>query len=116
MNDSNGNPVLFINASEHYEKGKRQNRLLDEHIKKIVETYQFRKEESGYSHRVSAEKIEQNDFNLNISRYVSVAKPEPEIDLEETHKNLVELEKRTVKATETHNQFLKELGLPLLPD
>ena len=108
--------VLFINASEHYEKGKRQNRLLDEHIKKIVETYQFRREEQGYSRRVSAEEIEQNDFNLNISRYVSVAKPEPEIDLEETHNNLVELEKRTAKATETHNQFLKELGLPLLPD
>ena len=108
--------VLFINASEHYEKGKRQNKLLDEHIDKIVETYQLRKEESSYSRRVSAEEIEQNDFNLNISRYVSVAKPEPEIDLEETHNNLVELEKRTAKATETHNQFLKELGLPLLPD
>ena len=108
--------VLFINASEHYEKGKRQNKLLDEHIDKIVETYQFRKEEPSYSRRVSAEKIEQNDFNLNISRYVSVAKPEPEIDLEETHNNLVELEKRTAKATKTHNQFLKELGLPLLPD
>ena len=108
--------VLFINASEHYEKGKRQNKLLDEHIDKIVETYRLRKEESSYSRRVSAEEVEQNDFNLNISRYVSVAKPEPEIDLEETHNNLVELEKRTAKATETHNQFLKELGLPLLPD
>ena len=108
--------VLFINASEHYKKGKRQNKLLDEHINKIVDTYQFRKEEPGYSRRVSAEEIEQSDFNLNISRYVSVAEPEPEIDLEETHKDLVELEKRTVKATKTHNQFLKELGLPLLPD
>ncbi len=108
--------ILFINASEHYEAGTRQNKLLDEHINKIVETYQFRKEEPRYSRRVSAEEIEQNDFNLNISRYVSVAKPEPEIDLEETHNNLVELEKRTAKATETHNQFLKELGLPLLPD
>ena len=110
------NDVLFINACEYYESGTRQNRLLDEHINKIVETYQFRKEEPRYSRRVSAEEIEQNDFNLNISRYVSVAKPEPEIDLEETHNNLVELEKRTAKATETHNQFLKELGLPLLPD
>ena len=108
--------VLFINASKHYEKGKRQNRLLDEHIDKIVETYQSRKEEPSYSRRVSAEEIEQNDFNLNISRYVSVAKPEPGIDLEETYNNLVELEKRTAQATETHNQFLKELGLPLLPD
>jgi type I restriction enzyme M protein len=73
--------VLFINASEHFEKGKRQNRLLDEHIAKIVSTYQFRKEESRYSLRVPMERIVKEDFNLNISRYISTAVAQDEIDL-----------------------------------
>lgn len=64
--------MLFINASEYYEKRKRQNVLLPEHIDKIVETYQHRKvEDKKYSRRVSMEEIEKNDFNLNISRYVN---------------------------------------------
>ena len=56
----------FINASEQFEKGKRQNRLLDEHIEKIVSTYQFRKEEQRYSRRVPMELIEEEDFNLAV--------------------------------------------------
>lgn len=109
--------VLIINASgsEHFEKGKRQNRLLLEHIEKIVETYQFRKSEDRYSRRVSMEEIEKNDFNLNISRYVSTAKPEEQIVLSLEHSKLVELEKAIAEATSTHNDFLKELNLPLLP-
>ena len=75
--------VLFINASEHFEKGKRQNILLPGHIDKIIDTYQHRKEEERYSRRVSMEEIEENGFNLNISRYVSTALPEPQIDLDE---------------------------------
>ncbi len=104
--------VLFINAAEHYEKGKRQNTLLPEHIEKIVDTYKYRKEETRYSRRVSMEEIEKNDFNLNISRYVSTAAEEEPIDLKEVNKKLVELEKEIAKARETHNTFLKELGLP----
>ncbi|MBN1225246.1 MAG: type I restriction-modification system subunit M [Candidatus Aminicenantes bacterium] len=108
--------VLFINASEHFEKGKRQNRLLPEHIDKIVSTYQFRKEEERYSLRVSMEEIEANDFNLNISRYVSTAMPEEEIDLLGVNQELVALEEKIKENTKKHNEFLKELGLPLLPD
>ncbi len=104
--------VLFINAAEHYEKGKRQNTLLPEHIEKIVDTYKYRKEEARYSRRVSMEEIEKNDFNLNISRYVSTAAEEELIDLNEVNKKLVELEKEIAKARDTHNKFLKELGLP----
>ncbi len=107
--------VLFINASEHFEKGKRQNKLLPEHIDKIVETYQYRKEEERYARKVSPQEIEKNDYNLNISRYVSTAKPEIQIDLQVEHKKLVMLEKEIMNATNTHNQFLKELGLPELP-
>ena len=108
--------VLFINASEHFEKGKRQNRLLPEHIEKIVETYQYRKEEDRYSRRVSMEEIQKNDYNLNISRYVSTTQAETPVDLQAVNKELVELEEKAVAAAKTHNQFLNELGLPLLPE
>jgi len=113
--------VLFINASDHFEKGKRQNRLREgedgepNDIKKIVETYQYRKEEERYSRTVSMEEIEKNDFNLNISRYVSTAKPEPIIKLSEVNSNLKEIEKKIEKAQNKHNTFLKELGLSELP-
>lgn len=107
--------VLFINASEHFEKGKRQNRLLPEHIEKIISTYQFRTEDERYSKRVSMEKIEAEGYNLNISRYVSTAVPEEEIDLATVHAELVKVDAQVKAATEKHNAFLKELGLPLLP-
>ncbi|QQN99140.1 type I restriction-modification system subunit M [Pseudomonas sp. SW-3] len=106
--------VLFINANSegNFEKGKRQNRLLPEHIDKIVTTYQYRNEEARYSRRVSMEEIGKNDFNLNISRYVSAATAEEKIDLQVVNAELKEIEKRAAKAAEAHNSFLKELGLP----
>lgn len=107
--------VLFINASERFEKGKRQNKLLPEHISKIVDTYQSRNDEKRYARKVSMDKIENNDFNLNISRYVSTAKPEEKIDLQEVNANLIDMEKNIVDATNRHNAFLKELGVPPLP-
>lgn len=109
--------VLFINASgpEHFEKGKRQNRLRDEDIEKIVETYQFRKEEERYSKRVSMERITAEGYNLNISRYISTAIAEPEIDLAATHGVLESIENTIQMATMKHNKFLEELGLPPLP-
>jgi type I restriction enzyme M protein len=104
--------VLFINAIDYFEKGKRQNNLLPKHIKKIVETYKGRKEETRYSRRVSIDEIEKNEFNLNISRYVSTTLDEEIIDLHEVNKKLVDLDKAVNKAREAHNKFLKELGLP----
>jgi type I restriction enzyme M protein len=107
--------VLFINAADHFEKEKRQNQLSPEHIDKILATYQFRKEETRYSRRVSMEEIEKNDFNLNISRYVSTAEAEDEIDLAAVHAELLNLDQKIKAATAKHNDYLKELGLPLLP-
>ena len=107
--------VLFINAAEHFTKGKRQNQLGDDHIQRIVETYRDRAEHERYSRRVSMKEIADNDFNLNISRYVSTAEAEREIDLMKTHHDLVAIEKELRAATAKHNAFLKELGLPLLP-
>ncbi len=107
--------VLFINAAEHFVKGKRQNQLTEEHITKIIETYQFRKEEPRYSRRVEMAEIEKNDFNLNISRYISTAVGEEEIELATTHSELVGIEETIQAATNKHNKFLRELGLPVLP-
>ncbi|MFN6380519.1 MAG: type I restriction-modification system subunit M [Flavobacteriales bacterium] len=106
--------VLFINASsdENFEKGKRQNNLLPNHIDKIVTTYKSRLEETRYSRRVSMGEIIKNDFNLNISRYVSTSLDEEIIDLKEVNKRLIDIEKDIAKARKTHNNFLKELGLP----
>jgi type I restriction enzyme M protein len=109
------NDVLFINAAEHFEKGKKQNQLKPEHIQKIIETYQNRTEEPRYSRRVEMAEIEKNDFNLNISRYISTAVSEEEIDLEATNLELAGIEKDIQNALEKHNRFLKELGLSLLP-
>lgn len=110
------NDVLFINASEYYDRGKRQNVLLTEHIDKIVETYQYRKEDDKkYSRRVSIEEIEKNDYNLNISRYVSTAAEEEMVDITEVKRNLDKIEDTISEAKAKHNQFLKELGLPELP-
>ena len=108
--------VLFINAFEHFDKGKWQNHLSDEHTQKIIDTYQQRPESiERYARRVEMDEIEANDFNLNISRYVSTAKQEVAIDLSATHKELVEIEKQIRESTAKHNAFLKELGLSPLP-
>jgi type I restriction enzyme M protein len=104
--------VLFINASEHFEKGKRQNFLRGGDIERIVETYKNRPEKiERYASRVSMKKIEENDYNLNISRYVSTAVAEEKIDLEKVNAELEEIEKRIKSSTIKHNEYLKELGL-----
>jgi type I restriction enzyme M protein len=109
------NDVLFINAAEHFEKGKRQNFLTDAHIEKIVSTYQYRREEDRYAKRVSMERIAEEGYNLNISRYISTAQAEKEIDLQATHRDLTKIENAIRSATQKHNAFLRELGLPALP-
>ena len=107
--------VLFINAAEHFDKGKRQNQLKPEHIAKIIKTYQFREDMARYSRKVEMAEIEKNDFNLNISRYISTAVGEAEIDLDDTHQALVAVEKAIATAKDQHNAFLRELGLKPLP-
>lgn len=116
--------VLFINAGEYFEKGKLQNRLLRTaempsgeigHIEKIVATYRYRTEEPRYSRRVSMDEIEKNDFNLNISRYVSTTGAEESIDLGAVYADLLATEQGLTEAKERHNRYLAELGSPLLP-
>lgn len=103
--------VLFINASEHFVKGKRQNTLDKDNIKRIVETYKYRQETERYSRKVSMAEIEKNGYNLNISRYVSTAEDEIEIDLEKVNEKLTLINERIETKTKEHNEYLKELKL-----
>ena len=108
--------ILFINASgeEHYEKGKRQNILRDCDVEKIVDTYKFRREEPRYSRQVSLQEIKENDFNLNITRYVNLSKEEEQIDLKAVAQRINECDIRIAEVQNKLNGFLKELGLDLL--
>jgi len=110
--------VLFINASEHYEKGKRQNTLREgengepNDIRKIVETYQFRPDNvERYARRVSMDEIEKNGHNLNISRYISTSEDEVQVDLKDVNEKLISINEIIKTNTEKHNEYLKELGL-----
>ena len=103
--------ILFINASEHFEKGRRQNFLRDKDIERIVETYKYRAEGERYARRVQMAEIEANGYNLNISRYVSTAVEEARIDLSEVHHRLTENKAALAEAEAVHNAFLRELGL-----
>ena len=76
-----------------------------------METYRYRKEEDRFSRRVTLREIADNDYNLNITRYVSLAQEEARIDLAENQKRLVRIEEDLTKARTKFNRFLKELGL-----
>ena len=95
-NKTNRN-VLFIDASKGFKKGKRQNSLRDEDINKIIDTYKERKDVERYAHVASFDEIEENDFNLNIPRYVDTFVPEPPVDLKKVaadlHETNIEIEK-----------------------
>ena len=92
--------VLFIDASQEFEHGKKQNSLTDEQIAAIVTMYRERKEVEKHAHLAAFEEIQQNDFNLNIPRYVDTFEPEPEIDLQELAKDMVQTDQdiQTVQA------------------
>lgn len=107
----NNKDVLFINAAELFEKSKKQNVLTEEHINTIVETYKNRTETPRLSRKVSLKEIAENGYNLNITRYVSLAQEEEPIDLEAVHTQLVDINARLNDAKAKHNAFLKELGL-----
>lgn len=103
--------VLFIDASREFVSGKNQNTLSDENIAKIVDTYKKRKEIEKYSHRATLAEIKENDYNLNIPRYVDTFEAEPEIDIAATQKRILELESELAKTQSKMQEYLKELGV-----
>jgi type I restriction enzyme M protein len=103
--------VLFIDASQHFEKVKTQNMLRDEDITKIVDTYRNRLEEPRYSKKATLAEIIANDYNLNIPRYVDTFETEERIDIDKVAGELVELEKQMAETDEIIADFCKELGI-----
>ena len=106
----NPNDVVFIDASQHYGKGT-QNYIRQEDINKIITTYQNRITESKYSFVASIDQIKENDYNLNIPRYVDTFEEEEPIDLENVSSKLINLEKE-INATKSNiTNFCKELNI-----
>ncbi len=99
--------VLFIDASREYQAGKNQNTLLDEHLAKILKTCKARKGADKYAHVADFEEIEENDFNLNIPRYVDTFEEEEEIDIEAVEKEIERLEKELVEVRGRMGKLLK---------
>lgn len=103
--------ILFIDASKGFEKQGNQNALLPEHINKIVEVYRSRATEDKYSYLATLEEIQENDYNLNIPRYVDTFEEEEPIDLEAVSVELKELNQRLLTTQSTIAQFCAELQI-----
>lgn len=104
--------VYFIDASKYFEKGKNQNILRDEDIQRIMDAYASKKDIDKYAHLASIEELQENEFNLNIPRYVDTFEEEEEIDLNEVMAEYHRLDEEDKKITEELNKYLEELGLP----
>ena len=103
--------ILFIDASNDYEKAKNQNYLTNENIEKIIDTYANRKEIEKYSHLASLDEIKENDYNLNIPRYVDTFEEEETIDLDKVSSELKALEIEMKTTDETITSFCRELNI-----
>ena len=105
--------ILFIEASRKFKKGKNQNYLDDQHVKKIFETYKNRKEIKRYSHNASIDEIKENDFNLNIPRYVDTYEENERIDIQAVVAELSGLKKEETKLKKDINKTCKILGIKI---
>ena len=103
--------VLFIDASRDFTPGKTQNVMEEAHIARVLETYRERKEEARYSHRAKPEEIAENDFNLNIPRYVDTFEAEEEIDVAALQRDINRIEQELVEVRAKMAGYLRELGV-----
>ena len=102
--------MLFIDASREFETGKNQNQLTPENIQKIINTYKARETTDKYSYLANSEEIAENDFNLNIPRYVDTFEEEEEIDLMVVRTERLALQKQLKNLEVEMEGYLKELG------
>jgi type I restriction enzyme M protein len=109
--NENKKDVLFIEASKEFVPGKAQNTLSQENANKIYDTYEKRKEIEKFSRLVGPEEIKENDFNLNITRYVDTFEEEEEIDISANLKKLAELQPKIDKLEKEMERYLKELNI-----
>jgi type I restriction enzyme M protein len=103
--------ILFIDASKDFDKVKNQNMLREEHITKIVDTYRNRTPIEKYSHLATLKKVADNDYNLNIPRYVDTFEEEEEIDIQAVMREIKELEAKRAGLDKEIEVYFKELGL-----
>lgn len=103
--------ILFIDASKEFEKVKNQNMLREEHINKIVYTYRNRIAIDKYSHLASLKEVAENDYNLNIPRYVDTFEAEEEIDIQAVMQEIKSLEAKRTQLDQEIDVYFKELGL-----
>jgi len=103
--------TLFIDASKAYEDGKKQNKLRTEDIEKIVDAYRDFSEIEKYSHVAALSEIQENDYNLNIPRYVDTFEEEEPVDIEATKIEITRLEKELAEVRAEMDGYLKELGI-----
>jgi type I restriction enzyme M protein len=102
--------VLIVDAEKEYEERKKQNKLLKKHIEKIVKTFHDYRDVDRFARVVDLKEIEQNDWNLNIRRYVDTSEPEEEIDVKIVLDELVKLESQRDEIQTQVNGYIKELG------
>ncbi|MBV4449180.1 type I restriction-modification system subunit M [Clostridium tyrobutyricum] len=105
--------ILFIDASNDFEKGKNQNNLIDKNVDKIINTFKERKNIDKYAHLASIDEIKENEFNLNIPRYVDTFEEEAPIDLEEVNRQLEQDNKEIAELEAKINEQLKILGVKI---
>ncbi|MQY77720.1 MAG: N-6 DNA methylase, partial [Bacteroidetes bacterium] len=107
----NAGNILFIDASQHFEKAKNQNWLRPEDINKIVTTYRERLTEDKYSYVATLDEVRENDYNLNIPRYVDTFEEEEPVDLQAVSDELKSLEKEMQETDEKIEGYCDELGI-----
>ena len=105
--------ILFIDASKEFEKGKNQNKLTDDNIVKIIDTYKERKSLKKYSHKASINEIRENEYNLNIPRYVDTFEEEAPIDLAEVTKEIKKIDHDMIDVDKKIAGYCKELKINL---
>ena len=101
--------VLFVDASKDYQPGKNQNALLDQHIEKILETCKNRGDVEKYAHLAGFDEIAENDFNLNIPRYVDTFEEEEEIDIDAVQREIDQLEEELARVRTEMAEKMKEI-------
>lgn len=107
--DRKTNDVLFIDASQHFEKDKKQNRLREEDIDLILETYKNRQDVDKLAHVATLDEIKDNSYNLNIPRYVDTFEEEEPIDLDDVNRQLTEVDEEIARLEKELEAMLAEL-------
>jgi type I restriction enzyme M protein len=103
--------VFFVDASRDFQPGKNQNQLLDQHVDRIVSTHSKRKDVERYARKVPVAEIAENDFNLNIPRYVDTFETPEEVDIAAVQKEIDSLEAELTELRVKMRRHLKELGI-----